>query len=112
MHLHTWCTCNHTNMPVPSSVCEGRQGIDVRKSTNARRIPSKAVPCCCRHVNYEDKNLNIGLPVFTIHGNHDDPTGANNLSAVDALSTAGLVNYIGKQARSPSSALSVNTRIR
>ncbi len=82
------------------------------KSTNARRLRSKAVLCCCRHVNYEDKNLNIGLPVFTIHGNHDDPTGANNLSAVDALSTAGLVNYIGKQARSPSSALSVVIRMR
>ena len=101
-------------MPVQSSVCDIRQGIDVEltKSTNARRLRSKAVLCCCRHVNYEDKNLNIGLPVFTIHGNHDDPTGANNLSAVDALSTAGLVNYIGKQARSPSSALSVVIRMR
>ena len=52
-----------------------------------------------RHVNYENANLNVGLPVFSIHGNHDDPTGANNLSAVDALSTAGLVNYFGKQVR-------------
>ena len=26
-------------------------------------------------VNYEDPNYNIGLPVFSIHGNHDDPTG-------------------------------------
>lgn len=38
----------------------------------------------------------MGLPVFTIHGNHDDPTGADSLSAVDILSTAGLVNYFGK----------------
>jgi len=26
-------------------------------------------------VNYEDPNFNVGLPVFTIHGNHDDPAG-------------------------------------
>lgn len=25
-------------------------------------------------MNYEDENLNIALPVFAIHGNHDDPT--------------------------------------
>ena len=36
--------------------------------------------CCvlyityCRPVNYEDDNLNISLPIFAIHGNHDDPT--------------------------------------
>jgi double-strand break repair protein MRE11 len=34
--------------------------------------------------------------VFTIHGNHDDPAGVDNLSAVDFLSSAGLVNYFGK----------------
>lgn len=49
-----------------------------------------------RRVNYEDPNLNIGLPVFTIHGNHDDPAGSDNLSAVDILSSAGLLNYFGK----------------
>lgn len=26
-------------------------------------------------VNYEDPNLNISLPIFSIHGNHDNPTG-------------------------------------
>jgi len=26
-------------------------------------------------VNYEDPHYNVGLPVFTIHGNHDDPAG-------------------------------------
>lgn len=24
-------------------------------------------------VNYEDPNYSVGLPVFSIHGNHDDP---------------------------------------
>ena len=26
-------------------------------------------------MNYEDPNYNISIPVFTIHGNHDDPAG-------------------------------------
>ena len=24
-------------------------------------------------MNYEDPNYNVSIPVFTIHGNHDDP---------------------------------------
>lgn len=30
--------------------------------------------CAQKHVNYEDPNLNISMPIFTIHGNHDDPS--------------------------------------
>ncbi|KAL5499795.1 hypothetical protein EMCRGX_G011255 [Ephydatia muelleri] len=26
-------------------------------------------------VNYEDPNYNVAIPVFSIHGNHDDPAG-------------------------------------
>lgn len=47
-------------------------------------------------VNYEDPNMNIAYPVFSIHGNHDDPSGFGRLSALDLLSTNGLVNYFGK----------------
>lgn len=47
-------------------------------------------------MNYEDPNLNISIPIFTIHGNHDDPTGPGNLSVINLLSVAGLVNYFGK----------------
>ncbi|CAJ0943152.1 unnamed protein product, partial [Mesorhabditis belari] len=46
-------------------------------------------------VNYEDENLNVGLPVFTIHGNHDDMTG-KGLTALDPLHEAGLLNLFGK----------------
>ncbi|KAF3778786.1 Double-strand break repair protein [Nymphaea thermarum] len=48
------------------------------------------------HVNYEDPHFNVGLPVFSIHGNHDDPAGVDNLSAIDILSACNLVNYFGK----------------
>merc|ERR1719253_1992873 len=50
--------------------------------------------------NYEDEYSSIDLPIFTIHGNHDEPTrdgGPDLLSAVDLLATANLVNYFGRQ---------------
>lgn len=50
-------------------------------------------------VNYEDPNLNVAVPVFSIHGNHDDPQGAGPegaLCALDVLSASGLINYMGK----------------
>ncbi|XP_018604401.2 double-strand break repair protein MRE11 isoform X2 [Scleropages formosus] len=47
-------------------------------------------------VNYQDENLNISIPVFSVHGNHDDPTGADGLCALDVLSCAGLVNHFGR----------------
>ncbi|KAN0094824.1 Metallo-dependent phosphatase-like protein [Tylopilus felleus] len=50
-------------------------------------------------INYEDPNLNVGIPVFSIHGNHDDPQGAGPegaLCALDVLSVSGLLNYMGK----------------
>ena len=48
------------------------------------------------HVNYEDPDINVSIPVFSIHGNHDDPTGEGHLAALDLLQTAGLVNYYGR----------------
>ncbi|XP_036599229.1 double-strand break repair protein MRE11 isoform X2 [Trichosurus vulpecula] len=47
-------------------------------------------------VNYQDGNLNISIPVFSVHGNHDDPTGADALCALDILSCAGLLNHFGR----------------
>ena len=29
------------------------------------------------HVNYEDPDINVSIPVFSIHGNHDDPSGVS-----------------------------------
>lgn len=47
-------------------------------------------------VNYEDANYNICLPVFAIHGNHDDPAGRGGFSAMDLLNKCALLNYFGK----------------
>ncbi|KAI1461185.1 DNA repair exonuclease [Annulohypoxylon moriforme] len=48
------------------------------------------------HVNYEDPDINVSIPVFSIHGNHDDPSGVGNLCSLDLLQMAGLVNYFGR----------------
>ena len=48
------------------------------------------------HVNYEDLDINVAIPVFSIHGNHDDPSGEGHLAALDILQVSGLLNYYGK----------------
>jgi double-strand break repair protein MRE11 len=48
------------------------------------------------YANYEDPDINVAIPVFSIHGNHDDPSGGDQLAALDLLQIAGLVNYYGR----------------
>lgn len=65
------------------------------------------------HVNWEDPNINVAIPVFSIHGNHDDPSGVDNyaqlftgsdaykkqeghLAALDLLQESGFINYYGR----------------
>ncbi|KAE9551986.1 hypothetical protein FO519_004810 [Halicephalobus sp. NKZ332] len=48
-----------------------------------------------QRVNFEDSNLNIGMPIFTIHGNHDDFSG-KGLLALDNFHDSGYLNLFGK----------------
>ncbi|SPR01546.1 unnamed protein product (mitochondrion) [Plasmodiophora brassicae] len=48
---------------------------------------------CC---NFEDPNINVSLPIFAIHGNHDDPSGYGGHAALDILDSASLLNYFGR----------------
>lgn len=59
-------------------------------SNQSQNFPSSLT----QGVNYEDCNMNISIPIFTIHGNHDDVI--NNTSALDVLSSTGLINYFGQ----------------
>ncbi|CAG8475965.1 4186_t:CDS:10 [Ambispora gerdemannii] len=47
-------------------------------------------------VNYQDPYFNIEIPVFSIHGNHDDPSGFGSLAALDILAVSGYINYFGR----------------
>ena len=40
------------------------------------------------HVNYEDPDINVAIPVFSIHGNHDDPSGVRQSSRFCIVVTA------------------------
>ncbi len=48
------------------------------------------------HANYEDDDINVAIPVFSIHGNHDDPSGEGHYAALDLLQCSGLLNYYGR----------------
>ena len=54
-------------------------------------------------VNFENPHQSISLPIFAIHGNHDDPTregtgsDAKSLAALDLLAVSNFINYYGKQ---------------
>jgi len=52
------------------------------------------------NVNYEDPDINVAIPVFSIHGNHDDPTGDGHYCALDLLQVSGLLNYFGRVTQS------------
>ncbi|KAG5501074.1 hypothetical protein GH5_04668 [Leishmania sp. Ghana 2012 LV757] len=58
-------------------------------SDPAANFPTHAL----RMANFQDLNINVALPVFAIHGNHDDPVGGT--SSLDLLATNGYLNYFG-----------------
>ncbi|KAI8972429.1 DNA repair exonuclease [Trametes punicea] len=69
--------------------------VELLSDPNDGKPPGFSFPA----INYEDPNLNVAIPVFSIHGNHDDPQGAGPegaLSALDMLAASGLINYMGK----------------
>lgn len=84
--------CLHTCITMLRQYCMGDTPIqfnilsDQTVNFNTTKFP---------WVNYQDENLNISIPVFSIHGNHDDPTGAEGLCALDLLGASGLVNHFG-----------------
>nr|XP_057936557.1 double-strand break repair protein MRE11 [Doryrhamphus excisus] len=84
--------CLHTCITMLRKYCMGDSPIQFNiLSDQAVNFNTTQFPW----VNYQDENLNISIPVFSIHGNHDDPTGAEGLCALDLLSASGLVNHFG-----------------
>ncbi|KAI5184815.1 double-strand break repair protein MRE11 [Nematocida homosporus] len=64
--------------------------IECRDNGNFTNLSKEARP-----VNYYNANLNISMPVFSIHGNHDEPSGHRGVASLNILAEAGLVNYFG-----------------
>lgn len=59
--------------------------------------PSNAM--ATKHFSYPaeyDNNVNVGIPVYAISGNHDDATGDELLSPLDLLSVGALLNHFGR----------------
>ena len=73
----------------------GNRPISVSMVSDPERIFAHCPPDQ-RRVNYMNPDLNIALPIFSIHGNHDDPCGLGGLCSLDNLHASGLVNYFGK----------------
>lgn len=47
-------------------------------------------------LNCQNSHLGVSLPILSIHGNHDDPSGFNSVSPLDVLHSSGLINYFGR----------------
>ncbi|KAI8961089.1 DNA repair exonuclease [Daldinia sp. FL1419] len=75
--------------------CLGMKPCEIQFLSDANEVFQGAFG----HVNYEDPDINISIPVFSIHGNHDDPSGEGNFCSLDLLQVAGLVNYFGRVPR-------------
>ncbi|KAH6680095.1 DNA repair protein [Plectosphaerella plurivora] len=72
--------------------CLGMKPCELEFLSDANEVFEGAFP----NVNYEDPDINISIPVFSIHGNHDDPSGDGHFCSLDLLQAAGLVNYFGR----------------
>lgn len=48
------------------------KGMDILLCGSGKRLTKTRA---FNHVNYEDPDINVAMPVFSIHGNHDDPSG-------------------------------------
>ncbi|KAI8314187.1 Double-strand break repair protein mus-23 [Colletotrichum sp. SAR11_240] len=72
--------------------CLGMKPCELEFLSDANEVFEGAFP----NVNYEDPDINISIPVFSIHGNHDDPSGEGHYCSLDLLQVAGLVNYFGR----------------
>lgn len=74
--------------------CLGMKPCPLEFLSDAASVFEGAFP----QVNYEDPDINVSIPVFSIHGNHDDPSGDGNYCSLDLLQAAGLLNYFGRVA--------------
>lgn len=85
----------HATLELLRKYCLGPEPVYLEILNDQREIFKSS-----NKVNYEDPFYSVKLPVFSIHGNHDDPSREGGtgeaLAALDLLSISNLVNYFGK----------------
>jgi double-strand break repair protein MRE11 len=85
----------HASIDILRKYCTGSDDVYIEILNNQEDIFKNRE----RKVNYENPFESICLPIFAIHGNHDDPSRdgiSEPLSALDILSVSNLINYFGK----------------
>jgi double-strand break repair protein MRE11 len=86
----------HKTMEILRNYCLGPNAVKIQILSD----PATTLSSSQTNVNYLSEYHSIDLPVFSIHGNHDDPTrdaGGQLLAALDLLSVSSLLNYFGRQ---------------
>ena len=68
----------------------------MEKPTKLTKKEHKFKLKCFDSANFLNPSLGIRLPIFSIHGNHDDPIGLEMTSTLDHISTNNYINYFGK----------------
>ncbi|KFY13269.1 hypothetical protein V491_06465, partial [Pseudogymnoascus sp. VKM F-3775] len=81
--------------------CLGDKPCELEMLSDANEVFDGAF----NHVNYEDPDINVAIPVFSIHGNHDDPSGDGHFCSLDLLQVSGLLNYFGRTPESDNIAI-------
>jgi len=87
----------HKTMTIIRKYCMGSNPVQIQIVSNQEQNFKRSLH---GRVNYEDEFYSVDLPIFAIHGNHDDPTrdgGTEMLAALDLLSISNFVNYFGRQ---------------
>ena len=82
----------HSTLSILSEHVFGTDPVFMQLLINPAEVLKK------RQVNFLNASLCVCLPIFSIHGNHDDPSRegvGEPLSAMDILSEANMVNYFG-----------------
>ncbi|GJQ08358.1 hypothetical protein GpartN1_g149.t1 [Galdieria partita] len=86
-------SCLVRTMRILRDYCLGEKPVALDFLSVAAEVLDSPYP-----VNFLDPYHSVSLPIFTIHGNHDDPIGGSGeqFSALDILQLANLINYFGK----------------
>lgn len=72
--------------------CLGDREVRMNFNTNPDLVFAH---CEKKMINYENTDMNISMPIMTIHGNHDNPS-FESTGTLDILQASGLINYFGK----------------